>query len=107
MGKYKLNFADNHYIDGYRSLFATAGRIDKDNGLDITRADYKSGYYVFGFDTPTSLCHEEPQERKRNGTLQENVEFRTPLPNSINVIMHMEFDSNTFGDKTRWVTKDY
>ena len=24
----KLNFVDNKYIDGYRSLFATAGRIN-------------------------------------------------------------------------------
>ena len=40
----KLNFTDNQYIDGYRSLFATAGQINMDNGLDITRADYKSGY---------------------------------------------------------------
>ena len=39
------------YVDGYRSLFATAGRIDTDNGLDIKRADYKSGYCIFGFDT--------------------------------------------------------
>ena len=37
----KLNFADNQYIDRYRSLFATAGRIDMENGLDITGADYK------------------------------------------------------------------
>ena len=40
----KLNFTDNQYIDGYRSLFATAGQRNMDNGLDITRADYKSGY---------------------------------------------------------------
>ena len=38
----KVNFTDNQYIDGYRSLFATGGRIDMDNGLDITTADYKS-----------------------------------------------------------------
>ena len=36
---FKLNFADNHYMDGYRSLLATTGQIDMDNGLDITRAD--------------------------------------------------------------------
>ena len=65
----KLNFPDNQYIDGYRSLLATAGRIDMENGLDITRVEYKSGYCIFGFDTSPTLCHGEPQERKRNGTL--------------------------------------
>ena len=56
----KLNFADNKYIGGYRSLFATAGQIDMDNDLDITRADYKSGYSILGFDTSPSLYHGEP-----------------------------------------------
>ena len=102
-----LNFVDNQYIDRYRSLFATAGQIDMDNGLDITRADYKSGYCIFGFDTSPSLCHGELQERKINGTLRVYVEFRAPLPNSINVIMYMEFDNTIFVDKTRQITKDY
>ena len=39
----KLSFTDNQYIYGYRSLFAIVGRIDMDNGLDITGVDYKSG----------------------------------------------------------------
>ena len=38
----KLNFADNQYIDGYRSLFITAGQIEMDNGLNVMRADYRS-----------------------------------------------------------------
>ena len=103
----KLKFVDNHYIDIYRSLFATAGRIDMDNGLDITRSDYKSGYCIFGFDTSPSICNGEPLERKRNGTLQANIKFRAPLPNSINVIMYMESDNDIFVDKTRQITKDY
>ena len=78
-----------------------------DNGLDITRADYKSGYFVFGFDTSPCLCHGEPQERKRNRTFPANIKFRAPLPNSINVIIYMEFDNNIFKDKTRHITKDY
>ena len=78
-----------------------------DNSLDITRADYKSGYCIFRFDTSPSLCHGEPQEWKRNGALRVNIEFRTPLPNSINVIMYIDFDNNIFVDKTRYIVKDY
>ena len=62
-----------------------------DNGLNIMRSDNKSGYCIFGFHTSNSLCHGEPQERKRNRTLPVNIEFKAPLPNSINVIMYMEF----------------
>ena len=37
----RFNFVDNQYIDGYRSLFATAGKIDMDNDWGVTRVDYK------------------------------------------------------------------
>ena len=104
---FKLNFVDNQYIDGYRSLFATAGQIDMDKGLDITKAGYKSGYCVFGFDTSPFLCHGEPQEHKRNGTLRENIEFIAPLPNCINMIMYIKFNDSIFLDKAKQITKDY
>ena len=55
----KLSLSDNQYIDGYKGLLATAGRIDMDNGLNITKVDYKSGYCIFGFDTSPTLCHGE------------------------------------------------
>ena len=71
----KLTFANNQYVDGYRSLFETAGQIDTNNGLDIARADYKSGYCIFEFDTSSSFCHGEPQEWKRNGTLQSDIDW--------------------------------
>ena len=103
----KLNFADNQCIDGYRSLLATAGQIDMDSALDITRADYKSGYCIFGFDASFSLYHRNPQKRKRHGTFRANIEFRAPLHNSINATMYMEFNNNIFVDQTRRITKDY
>ena len=78
-----------------------------DNGLDITRVDYKSGYCIFGFDTSPILYHGEPQERKRNQALRAKIDPRTPLPNPTNVIMYMEFDNNIFVNKTRHIKKDY
>ena len=60
----KLSFTDNQYMDGYGSLFATAGRQNMDNGLDITRDDYKSGYFIFGFVTFPTLSLESLESRK-------------------------------------------
>ena len=100
-------FADNQHIDGYRSSFATAGSIDMDNGLNIARAEYKSPYCIFGFSTSPPLCHGKPQERKKNGILGANIDFKAPLLNSIIFIMYMEFYKNIFVNKTRCITKDY
>ena len=91
-------------MDGSGSLFATAGGLNMDNGLDIARVDYKSGHFIFGFNTFPDLSLEKPQERERNETFQ--AKFRT-LPNSINVTMYMEFDNNIFMDKTRHITNDH
>ena len=104
---FKLNFTDNQYVVGYRSLYAAAGRRDTDNGFDITRVGYKSCHFIFGFNTSPTLCYGEPQEQKKNGTWQANIEFRTPLPNSANVIIYMEFNNSILVDKTRHTTKDY
>ena len=104
----KLYFTDNQYIDRCRSLFATAGLPDMDSGLDITGVGLTVNLVTVFLDlTHLPLCHGEPQERKRNGILHANIEFRTPLPNSINVIVYMEFD--IFVDKKRHITimKDY
>ena len=49
---------------------------------------------------------ESLQNGKKYRDLLANIEFRTPLPNSINVIMYMEFDNNIFVHKTRHITKD-
>ena len=84
---FKLSFADNQNINKYRSLFETAGRVGMDNGLDITRADYKPDYCILGFDTSPSLYQGERQVWKRNGALRTNIKLRAPLPNSINIIM--------------------
>ena len=63
--------------------------------------------FLDGFITSSSLCHGEPQERIKNGTLRAIVEFRVPLPNSTYVIMYMEFDNSIFVDKTKQITEDY
>ena len=59
----KLNFAGNQYLEGYRSLFTATGKINRDEGIDINRTDYKAGHTLFGFDISPSMCnggHQEP-----------------------------------------------
>ena len=48
-----------------------------DIGLDITRADYKSGYCFLGFNKSPSLCRGDTQERKRHGTASEYKNLAT------------------------------
>ena len=45
-----LNFQTDDFLDGYRSIFTTTGKINRDEGTGITRNEYKDGFNLFGFD---------------------------------------------------------
>ncbi|XP_066926649.1 uncharacterized protein F54H12.2-like [Clytia hemisphaerica] len=51
----KLNFTDWEYLEGYRSLFTATGKINRDEGMGISRRDYPNGYSLFGFDLSAAL----------------------------------------------------
>jgi len=54
----KTDFQNDIYIEGYRSLFAASGKLNRDEGIDITREDYK-------------------------GTLKIELEFQQALPSTL------------------------
>jgi hypothetical protein len=66
----RLNFEKNQYLDGYRSLFKATGKINRDEGIDIKRSDYKLGYTLFGFDISPSTCNGGHQEPVKRGILR-------------------------------------
>ena len=103
----KLNFENDQYLDGYRTLFSSTGRLNADSGLDIRRRDYKNGYCLVGFDTTPALCHGGHQEVSKRGTMRVNLEFKNPLPNSINVLLYLEYDNTISVNSARYITKDY
>ena len=51
-----LNFQNEDFLDGYRSIFTTTGKTNRDEGKGITRNEYKDGFSLFGFDMGPVLC---------------------------------------------------
>ena len=72
----KLNFVDNEYIDGYRSLFATAGRINLTAELTINLV------VVFLDCKHFSSLPWGASRIEKNGNSRANIEFRAPIPYS-------------------------
>ena len=72
-----LNFQNGDFLDVYRSLFNTFGKINLDEGIRITRNEYKDGFSLFGFDLSPALCLGAHQEFKRSGNLRLSLEFTT------------------------------
>ena len=103
----KVDFENNLYMDGYRSLFLACGKLNANEGIDISRDEYKDGYTLFGFDLSPSICNGGHSEPVRQGTLKIELEFQKALPSTISVIAYAEFESTITVDKFRNVTKNY
>ena len=103
----KLNFDRDHFLEGYRSLFTTTGKINRDEGINIKRDEYKTGYTLFGFDISPSTCNGGHQEPIKRGTLRLELEFQQALANTITVLLYADFDNTIRIDKFRNVIKDY
>ena len=103
----KLNFSSDEYMEGYLSLFASTGKFNQDEGLIITRGDYKGGYSLFAFDISPALCNGRHQEIARKGTVQLELEFSKPLTNTITLLLYSEFDNVITVDRYRNVLKNF
>ena len=103
----KFNFAKDEYLEGYRSLFTTTGKINRDEGIDINRRSYKSNNALFGFDISPSMCNGGHQESVKQGTLRLELEFQEALANTITVLIYADFDNHISIDKFRNVLKNY
>ena len=103
----KLNFANGRYLQGYRSLFTATGKINRDEGLDINREEYKSGYSLFGFDLSPSLCNGRHQEPQKQGSIRIALEFASPLANTVTVFLYSDFENIIHVNKARNILKDF
>ena len=103
----KLNFDDGEYLEGYRSLFTTIGKINRDEGIGLSRREYSNGYSLIGFDLSTALCTGPHQELIKEGSIRITLEFAKALLNTITVLVYPEFDNVIKVNKIRNVLKDY
>ena len=53
------DFERGRYIRAYNSLFTGTGKINKDEGIFITREDYDSGYALYAFDLTADLGEDD------------------------------------------------
>ena len=81
--------------------------MNANEGIDISRDEYKNGYTLFGFDLSPSICNGGHSEPVRQGTLKIELEFQKALPSTISIIAYAEFENTITVDKFRNVTKNY
>lgn len=96
-------------IDGYNTLFSGSGDINCGHGLDIDREDciWENGYGLFRFDsTPAGSRHPNYLVPRRSGNVNRYLNFHTPTPAVINLIVYAGLQNQLEIDRNRRVMYD-
>ena len=87
------NFTTGHYIRSFSNFFMGIGKLHKDQGIIIDRADYLNGYTLYAFDLSPDMSSGGNFNLIRTGSVRLDMKFATALPNTINVVVYAEFEN--------------
>ena len=102
----KLNFDDKLIVTAHNILFSGTGKLNGNSGSIIKREDCSVGYMIIVADlTPFEIG--DNFDLKEAGTLIINLDFKSPLTATINVLVYAEYDNVIEIDSNRNVIKDW
>jgi hypothetical protein len=93
---YECNFEAKVVSKAYRGLFEAMGQIEKTT-CTITRDEWLNGFTIFGFNFTPDLSDGVIKDKYVNpikgGDLSLHIRFAKPLPETVTVILFLEFDN--------------
>jgi hypothetical protein len=102
------DFANNLYLESYMSLFVATDKLNRDEGLIITRSDYSQGYALYAFDLSADQSADATHfDTIKAGNFKIDLKFAEATPHAINVVVRLEFDSTVRIDRNKNVILDY
>jgi hypothetical protein len=101
------DFANGQYISSYLSLFSGTGKINKDDGNNISREEYANGFTLYAFDLSPDLAEDDHFNLTRQGGLRLVLKFSQALAATVSVIAFAEFENVVEIDRNRNVIYDF
>ncbi|MDP7166050.1 MAG: hypothetical protein QF667_04445 [Candidatus Marinimicrobia bacterium] len=102
------NFTDDLYLESYMSLFLATDKLNRDEGLIVTRSDYSQGYALYAFDLSADQSADATHfDTIKSGNFKLDFKFARATPHSINAVIRLEFDSTIRIDRNKSVILDY
>lgn len=102
-----MNMATNEYLQAYWNTMSSLGYNFKDDGCGITRNEFNEGYFLLCTDLSATLCGGEYYDPIQTGHLDIELTFSQALPETVNVILYMEFNNTIAINKARRVVKNF
>ena len=87
------DFENGLYVREYHNLFQSTGAFGLGRGNSIGYRAFKNGSTFFPFDLSPDNCHGYHLHPKIDGTLDVELRFSEPLPQSITILIHATFDN--------------
>lgn len=101
------DFANNKYQREYMSLMQAINIYNKNEDVDITPEEYKTGYTIFGFNLTPDLSVADHAQPIRDGNIRLEVKFSGATAATANVIVMGVFDAKLEITKYRNVLMDW
>ena len=80
-------------IEGYWFLLQTTNKVLEDADINISREDCAYGYTLFGWDWTSDLGEDNHFNLIKRGSLRLSIKFGEALPQTVNVIVYVEFQN--------------
>ena len=102
-----LDYDNEQYVDGYWSLQRALDQRFRDEGSQISRTDYKSGYALYAFDLSPSQCTDQFVDPTKKGKLTLELQFAKPIPKTLTLCVYLQFEASVIIDEYREVVTKF
>ena len=105
---YKLDKAKGDIIDLYNSFLENTGvSANEDREFGISLEDYYNGCFILAWDRTPDTCNRYHTHEMDSGSIDINLKTKTPLPNTVTVIIYATYSSFIQVDKERIITPTF
>jgi hypothetical protein len=95
-------------VMGYRTIFKGSGIHHSDASNQITLDMFVNGYFMLLFDlTPDQAASEGHMSHASNGHIRLDLKFAEALPEALNILLYLEYESSVRVNPDRTVAIDY
>lgn len=102
-----LNYTSGQYVNAFMNLFTGTGKANQDEGNDIDRSEFDSGYALYVFDLTPDISENDSFNLVRNGTVRLNMKFGAALARTITAVVYAEFENIIEIDRNRNIVFDF
>lgn len=95
----ELDYAKDLYNQGYFSLLHATGKVNQDQGFDISPEQYKNGYALYGFDLTPDNSHCNALNLISEGKLSLEIKLQNASTESITTVVFLQYQSMIEIDK--------